>query len=188
MNQYIISKRKHNMTRITFITMLLFLVNTNNYGHLFASEDTGQPILFHIDRSRDANIVVYYLNIKSEGKPDPHDPILPGWIKHTKKGEKAPLTRIQQRFGYGLHFEAFDRSLQAYPFQFVSIPDEKFYLVQDNLTKKYHVIFFREYKQISLKSIFIQFDGGSFLKPKIDHMKLHGKHANNQKYTEIIRP
>jgi hypothetical protein len=58
--------------------------------------------LFHIERSKNKNIVCYDLNTDATGKPDEKQPLSVYWINREEHpGRLGELSYIQQRLAYG---------------------------------------------------------------------------------------
>ena len=84
--------------------------------HLFCGspgyEEVSQPVkddtyrtekrLFHIERSKNKNIVCYDLNADAAGKPDEKQPLSVYWINREEhEGKREDLNYIQQKMAYG---------------------------------------------------------------------------------------
>ena len=68
--------------------------NDNTYGT--------EKRLFHIERSKNKNIVCYDLNIDTAGVPDEKKPLTVYWINREEHpGQRDELNFIQERFAYG---------------------------------------------------------------------------------------
>jgi len=65
-----------------------------------ASEPVRDP-LFHIERSKNANIVQYDAQLDQDGKLDGKEPVVAYWIRLANEGEIKKLTWIQKKFAYG---------------------------------------------------------------------------------------
>lgn len=59
-----------------------------------------QP-LFHIERSKNANIVQYDANLNSQGMLRAKEPVLVYWIRLAENGEKRDLKWIERKLAYG---------------------------------------------------------------------------------------
>ncbi len=58
--------------------------------------------LFHIERSKNKNIVCYDLNADAAGAPDGKSPLSVYWINREEHpGQQGPLSYIQQKLAYG---------------------------------------------------------------------------------------
>ena len=62
--------------------------------------------LFHIERSKNANIVQYVVQVGSDGKLHPRRPVVVYWVRLAEQGQEKRLSWIQKTFAYG-----FDASL-----------------------------------------------------------------------------
>jgi len=60
--------------------------------------------LFRIGRNRDANEIMYDINLNKTGNPDNANPITIYWVKKADKNRIRPLTWIQNKFAYGGSF------------------------------------------------------------------------------------
>jgi len=61
---------------------------------------TGQH-LFHIERSKNANIVQYDARVDSDGKLLKKKPVVAYWIRLAEQGQLQDLSWIQKTFAYG---------------------------------------------------------------------------------------
>lgn len=67
-----------------------------------ASGDDSEPQrLFHIERNKNANIVVYDAHVLPDGKLRKKDPVEVYWLKLAEDGERKKLKRIERRMAYG---------------------------------------------------------------------------------------
>lgn len=164
------------------ILVLLLLIATG----VLAENPSQNSILFQVLRSRDADRIVYEAQLDSGGRLNTNNPINAYWVRVTRQQQTEPLTSIQKRFGYGLRFLQIEGNTAT--FEFVSVPDRIFFLEMD----KQDV--FRVYarvkgQKLQVSHIFVQFDGGSFLFPKISRVELHtiDPHSN-QLIVESLQP
>src|SRR5262249_13848684 len=85
--------------------------------------------LFHIERSKNANIVMYDAVAIGPERLDPRGPVAVYWIMKAEKGQRESLSKLEQRFyGFRLSVEhegtsylmvlraAPDRSIRITPF------------------------------------------------------------------------
>lgn len=61
---------------------------------------TSQP-LFHIERSKNANIVQYDAQVAADGKLFKKEPVVGYWIRLNEQGQKQKLSWLQRTFAYG---------------------------------------------------------------------------------------
>lgn len=57
--------------------------------------------LFHIERSKNANIVQYDARVSPDGTLNPKDPVIAYWIRHAEQGQREKLSWVQRTFAYG---------------------------------------------------------------------------------------
>ena len=57
--------------------------------------------LFHIERSKNANIVQYDAQLGSNGMLHSKTPVVGYWVRHAHEGEIKELTWVQRKFAYG---------------------------------------------------------------------------------------
>ena len=131
----------------------------------------GDYNLFKIDRSRDPDIVLYDVNVDSQGNLDTTMPISVYWKKFNEKGTFKPLTGIQKKFGYGIKFQNIDEHSAV--FKFVSSLERMFELRKSG-DDDYRVYTYAEGKKVEVKSLFIQFEDDSFWFPEISRIELVG--------------
>ncbi len=171
--------------RIFLISLISFLIFTG-YGNAFAfginPDSLKSPVnypkppataerMFYVQRTPNANTIVYDLNLDSKGVPDADEPVRVYWIKYAERGQKEDLNFIQRKFAYGLNFKPLNNG--GYDIRFVSY--KKFPLALLKGTDgKYHIFAFISHKQAILKSIFVMVDGGSFWIPNILYVEIKG--------------
>jgi len=61
---------------------------------------TSHP-LFHIERSKNANIVQYDAQVAADGKLNKKEPVVGYWIRLNEQGQKQELSWIQKTFAFG---------------------------------------------------------------------------------------
>jgi len=57
--------------------------------------------LFHIERSKNANIVQYDAQVAADGKLNKEEPVVGYWIRLNEQGQKQELSWIQKTFAFG---------------------------------------------------------------------------------------
>ncbi len=61
---------------------------------------TSHP-LFHIERSKNANIVQYDAQVAEDGRLFKKEPVVAYWIRLNEQGQKQELSWLQRTFAYG---------------------------------------------------------------------------------------
>ncbi|MES2618851.1 MAG: DUF4833 domain-containing protein [Bacteroidota bacterium] len=150
------------------------------------ADNTAEQSLFKITRNKDANELFYQVNKGSNGVLNMVDPVSIHWIKHTKGGKREGLSFLEKKYAYGLRFIVV-KSAEA-SFQFVSYSKKSFTL-KKNKHGSFKVFTKSKNKEIEVRHIHLQLDGGSFLMPKITKIILNGSDAaTGTAFSEVIIP
>ena len=164
------------------LSFLLLIISNNSYAEgdnpdsLKALVNYQKPPatperLFYVQRTPNANTIVYDINMDDSGKPDADEPVKVYWIKYAERGQKEDLNFIQRKFAYGLTSKPLTNG--GYDLRFVSY--KKFPLTLLKGTDgKYHIFAFISQKQVILKSVFVLVEGGSFWLPNIVYVEIKG--------------
>jgi len=76
------------------------------------AETLARQHLFHIERSKNANIVQYDVQVEADGKLSEKEPVVAYWIRLAEQGQVKELSWIQKTFAYG--FDArLDKSMES---------------------------------------------------------------------------
>ena len=142
--------------------------------------------LFKIERSKDNNQILYDVNLDKSGHINRKNPINIYWIRNTEGGKIKPLTWIQQKFAYGLHFINVNKEYAN--FKFVSYNKMMFTLkrIKNN---QFEVYTKHNNKLLKINRIFIQINGGSFWVPNITAVEIYARNMKTGKNViETITP
>jgi hypothetical protein len=74
--------------------------------------------VFFIQRSTNANTVVYEARLRSDGKLDVEQPVEAYWLRYASTGERRALNFVEQNLAYGPRAEAHPRERGAWSFRF----------------------------------------------------------------------
>ena len=84
------------------ILLLMLLALACGLALADRSEAAAHPQrLFHIERSKNANIVVYDALVDAGGRLDPERPLEAHWELLAEEGQRKKLSRIQRKMAYG---------------------------------------------------------------------------------------
>ncbi|MBT7142789.1 MAG: DUF4833 domain-containing protein [Bacteroidetes bacterium] len=157
-------KYKNRTLFILIISFILISFTAKEENHGISKS------LFKIERSKDSDEIVYDINLTTFGKLNTENPINIYWIKHTNSNKIEPLSWIQKKFSYGLTF--LDIGDNKAKFQFVSYGYRNFE-IKKNTNGDFKVFTNSQNKEVAVKRIFIQIDGGTFWFPNITKVELH---------------
>lgn len=68
--------------------------------------DPCAPELFRIERSKNANVVLYEAKLTPAGALDGENPVTASWLMLAAKGERESLTFLEKRMAYGFEVSA----------------------------------------------------------------------------------
>jgi Domain of unknown function (DUF4833) len=136
--------------------------------------------LFFLQRTPNANTVVYELNIKN-GELDSIEPVHIFWVLYGKSAEIEELTSIQRKYAYGLSTQFISKD--HYELRFLA---NKKYVLQmmKGSDYKYHVNYPIENKQAILSRIYLHINGGSLFAPNIEYVEFTG--INPESGAELV--
>ena len=173
--------------RLLFIFLFCLLSITFVYGdtktvHKNPGSDKGANVvypvppisnerLFYVQRTPNANTIVYDLNLNSDGKLNTEQPVKVYWLKYAEKGQKEELNYIQRKFAYGLTAKALNNG--NYDIRFVSYKKFPLTLMRTG-DGKYHIFALIAQKQVILNRIFVKIEGGSFWLPNVMYVEVKG--------------
>ena len=176
-----------NLMRLRFLLLVSILSITSAYGYSKNSDkgpeaDKGANVvyptppasserLFYVQRTPNANTIVYDLNLNSEGKLNTEQPVKVYWLKYAEKGQKEELNYIQRKFAYGLNTKALNNG--SYDIRFVSYKKFPLTLMKGG-DGKYHIFASVAQKQVILNRIFVKIEGGSFWIPNVVYVEVKG--------------
>ncbi|MBS7563055.1 DUF4833 domain-containing protein [Mucilaginibacter sp. Bleaf8] len=142
--------------------------------------------LFYVQRTPNANTIVYELKLDNNGLPDEDEPIHPYWIRYTENGKHEELGFIQRKFAYGLTSKSLGNG--RYDIRFVSYKKLPLTLMKGN-DGKYHIFATISQKQIIINRIFVRIEGGSFWVPNVRFVEIKGTDpTTNKEVVERFKP
>jgi Domain of unknown function (DUF4833) len=152
------------------------------FGQLKTKDPVGQkfptppdsPIrLFYLQRSNNANAVIYDANLLKNNTIDANDPVHTYWIRYGEDGLKKELSSIQRNLAYGLHFIENKVKGESYEGHFLAYRKRKFIIEMDKNKKPIALFPINGKLQILLHAYVKVEEAGMF--PKIPYIELFGK-------------
>lgn len=143
-------------------------------------------LLFYLQRSKDANTIVYALN-NNNGILDENNPVVAYWIRYTEGGIKKELSSLQKRFAFGIKSKRindghYELTLAGYD----KIP----IILKKSSQNNYNAYVVINGKEMLLKRIYIDVqEGGSFWSPNVQYVEFKGVcPLSGQTITQQIKP
>jgi hypothetical protein len=153
------------------LTLLLKLDSVSAQNEMGFPIPSGNPNqLFYLQRTPNANTVIYELNIKN-GVLDSVEPVHIFWIRYGEKSQNEELTAIQRKYAYGLSTQFISKD--HYELRFLA---NKKYALQLKMgsDSRYHVYYPINNIQAILSSIYLRINGGSLFSPNIEYVEFSG--------------
>jgi len=136
---------------------------------------TGIPnMLFYLQRTYNANTIIYELNLDKKGELNTKKPVNMYWIRYTEKGQREELSKIQRDFAYGVKTKK--NADNSYAVHFIAFGKISLALRKDR-DGQYRVYTDINNRQAALQSIFIKIDGDSDWNPDVKYFELSGTDA-----------
>jgi hypothetical protein len=176
-----------NSMRLRLLVFILLISVTAVYGYpkdygkgpgtdkganvVYPTPPANSERLFYVQRTPNANTIVYDLNLNSDGKLNTEQPVKVYWLKYAEKGQKEELNYIQRKFAYGLNTKALNNG--GYDIRFVSYKKFPLTLMKGG-DGKYHIFASVAQKQVILSRIFVKIEGGTFWIPNVVYVEVKG--------------
>ena len=162
--------------KVVIVFLAMIAAGSSGFTNPDASKEyPGDYNLFSIDRSRDPDVIMYDINLDSQGKLDTTMPITIYWNRKSDNGRTDALTGIQKKFGYGLQFLRI--SDYSADFKFVSYFKRSFELRKSG-NDEYRVYTYSDGKNVEVRNMYIHFENDSFWFPAITKIELIGIEPN----------
>lgn len=176
-------KEKKAKTWLLKIALVLALLALGQF--LFAQEThtanlptpQRKDLLFFLQRTPDANTVIYELNYKSDGSVDEEAPVKGSWIRYEEQGKYRDLTGIEKKFAYGVKCKALGND--QFEIRLVAYKKMPLYLIKSASDQKYRMYIKDEGKNLLLKRVFVKINGGSYWFPKVQYIDLFTVNSEN---------
>lgn len=136
----------------------------------------GKNLLFFLQRTPDANTVIYEVNFKKDGTINQHAPIKASWIRYEENGQVKDLTGVEQKFAYGVKCRAMENDV--FEIRLAAYQKMPLYLLK-SADQKYQIYIRDEGKNLLLKRVFVKVNGGSFWFPKVQYIDLFTINSDN---------
>ena len=173
------------------IAGLIILITFSSLKFAYSEEpgSNNRKPLFIIERSRDADFLVYDVGKNRNDRSAGSASIDVYWIKKGKNNRREPLTWIQNQYGYGIEVREMPAGTgEELHFRIVAFPWYTFILKQDS-EKGYHVYIRLADGEIEVEKLYLNFTNNSFWHPEVSYVILYGFDAHTgARYTETITP
>lgn len=170
---------------LTVLTSFVFFgFNTRSPKTNFPEPPTSANRLFYIQRSNNANTVIYDANLIADKKLNLQKPIDVYWIRYAEKGQKEDLSNLQWQLAYGYKTHTANPTSNTVEITLNAFKNRP-------ITLDYHQGKLAAFTQIkgcraSLQKVFVQLASTALI-PKVAYIELFGfDSAKNQAVYERI--
>ena len=130
--------------------------------------------LFYVQRSMNANTIVYDANLLPDGRLDPQSPVSVYWLRyHKRHGKKKALDGLERTFVWGVQARAANDPLGSYHVNLVSYKGRKGLLTLDDTGRPYVRVTI-DSEPAKLQHVFLELDGDGKI-PDIEYAELFGQ-------------
>jgi hypothetical protein len=136
-----------------------------------AAAQGNSPLLFVIERSKNANIVRYDANLKPDGSLDPKKPVVAYWLMLAKDGRRKKLNWIEKKKAYGIKTKP-DTQQPGYIFTLAAARQIKLFIRTTGTAVRAEAVI--NGRPAILEKIFIRSHARLF-GPKVDYIELYGE-------------
>ena len=133
---------------------------------------TSDKHLFYLQRSTNANTVVYDANFSGSGRLDHFRPVTVYWLRYHTNGEKRALNFFERNLAYGVESEAAGDSKGGYLVNLVSLKTRIFRVLRDNAGKVQATMKIGG-RLARLCSIYVNVTGGGLF-PDVHYIDIYG--------------
>ncbi len=161
---------------LLFAYLLLFSVSslaTNSDNDRFPTPPDSPNRLFYIQRSSNANAVIYDANLLPSKNLNSKNPVHTYWIRYAEKGQKEELSTMQRTLAYGLYTDKIKGQDESYEGYFLAYRKRKF-IVKIHSDGTPVALFPINGKMQILKRVFVSVDDSGFM-PSVNYIELFGK-------------
>jgi Domain of unknown function (DUF4833) len=181
-------------SKTTLILSILFIFNSLaqknksvSTGDVFPTPPDSDIRLFYIQRSSNANAVIYDANLMADKKLNTKNPVHTYWIKYAEGGKKQELTTIQRTLAYGLYTKEVAGEKESYDGHFLAYRKRKF-VVKLMPQGEPVALFPINGKMQILKKVFVKVDESGMM-PSVVYVELWGKDvATGKEVYEKFKP
>jgi len=129
-------------------------------------------MLFYVQRSVNANTVVYAARLNGQGSPDADNPIDVYWRWYNVDGHRKPLNFIEREMAYGVKLEGTSGARGSRSFEVAALPSRKLILEEDSRGKPRALIQMGD-RLAKLVYVYLNVDDSGFM-PSVKSIDLFG--------------
>ena len=148
-------------------------------GERFPIPPSAPNRLSYIQRSSNANTVVYDANVLPNKSLNSKQPVHTYWLRYAEKGQKEELSTIQRTLAYGLYTDPIKGEVNAYEGYFLAYRKRKFVVKLDPKGSPIALFPINGKLQI-LDRVFVSVDDSGYM-PSVHYIELFGRDPSTGK-------
>ncbi|MGA0557281.1 DUF4833 domain-containing protein [Larkinella sp. VNQ87] len=141
-------------------------------GNEFPVPPSSPTRLFYIQRSNNANTVIYEANMLAGRRLDPNEPVNVYWIRYAERGQREKLSLFQWKMAYGYKHQALDCKADCFEIQLNAFKKRLIWV--DLQHGKPVALTTINGRKACLQKVFVQLESESGLIPKVRYVELFG--------------
>ena len=191
----LIKETVNSFLNILFSCLMIMGISLSTYSQNEESVFDGIPIptdgnmMFYIQKNTNPNTVVYALNIGSDGKINPKEPIEVFWRRYEKEnGIKKKLGWVEKTFAFDFKVKSVKNKTNTYVFSLIAMKNKKLFVTQDKKGAPL-VLMTISGKTAILERIFVMVDDTNKTFQKVLSMQLFGRDSKTGElvYEKILK-
>ncbi|MGV3547797.1 MAG: DUF4833 domain-containing protein, partial [Pedobacter sp.] len=163
--------------KATVLALFLMMMGQLLAAQPILPEPKAKNLLFFLQRTPDANTVVYQLNLEKDGSVNEKVPVKASWIRYEENGRVKELTAIEKKFAYGVQSKQLANEI--FEIRLVAYKKLSMYLQKSAADQQYRIYIKDDGKDLLLKRVFVKVEGGSFWFPKVHYIDLFTVASDN---------
>ncbi|GAB3248495.1 hypothetical protein GCM10027347_04820 [Larkinella harenae] len=128
--------------------------------------------LFYIQRSNNANTVIYEANLAGGHRLNPDEPVNVYWIRYADRGQREQLSLFQWKMAYGYKHQLVDRKNDGFEIHLNAFKKRPIWV--DLQQGKPVALTTISGRRACLQKVFVQLEPESGLVPKVQYIELFG--------------
>jgi len=146
--------------------------------------DPRRQMIFIVERSKNANIVQYDVQLGADGKLDQKQPVVAYWVRLAEEGQTRKLSWLQRKFVYGFRAKL-DKESDSVELDMVADLGRDIHVSRQG--REYRASTQIENSDSWLDEIFVA-SSGDGISSRVDYLELHGvdKDSGEKRFERIL--
>ena len=156
---------------LTLLLLVMYLP-TQAFRESLPAPAVSPNQLFYLQRSKDANVVIYEANVTTGKTLDPAKPIQVYWMRYAEQGQREELSPIQWRMAFGYSHKPSSSDADAYDIRLNAFGKRPLHITNQHGKPVATIRINGQWA--CLRNIFVQVDPRAHLIPHVQYIDLYG--------------